>query len=77
MSGTAGRGSNCKAGVIISTSEVVGERGVGRAEVRVGRMVRKREREKREIEREVVVGEGGSIFFWGFGFGGRGVDICW
>lgn len=51
-------------------SEVVGERGVGRAEVGVGRMVRKK-REKREMEREmevVVVGEGGSIFW----FGGRG-----
>lgn len=55
-------------------SEVVGERGVGRAEVRVGRMVRKRE--KREMEREVVVGEEGSIFlvflfgvwFWGRGY---------
>lgn len=50
---------------------------MGRAEVRVGRMVRKkREREKRE--KRAVMGEEGSIFFcWGFGFGGRGVDICW
>lgn len=46
----------------MSTSEVVGERGVGRAEVRVGRMVRKK-REKREMERVVVVVVG-SIFFW-------------
>lgn len=46
----------------------MGERGVGRAEVRVGRWARKkREREKRE-KREmdvVVVGEEGSIFFVG------------
>lgn len=34
---------------------------MGRAEVRVGRMVRKK-REKREMERVVVVV--GSIFFW-------------
>lgn len=60
----------------------MGERGVGRAEVRVGRVVR-RKRERREMEREVdvvvVVGEEGSIFlvlgvwFWGMGGG----DICW
>lgn len=43
----------------------MGERGVGRAEVRVGRMVRKK-REKRDVV--VVVGEEGSIFW----FGGRG-----
>lgn len=36
-------------------------------------MVRKK-REKREIERDVVVvGEEGGIFCWGFGLGGRGV----
>lgn len=59
-------------------SELVGERGVGRAEVRVGRMVRKREkREKREMEVEVVVvGEEGSIFcVGGSGDGGRGEGI--
>lgn len=39
----------------------MGERGVGRAEIRVGRMVRKK-REKREMEMEVVGGEG-NIFF--------------
>lgn len=44
----------------------MGERGVGRAEVRVGRMVRKK-REMREMDL-VVVGEEGSIFW----FGGRG-----
>lgn len=45
----------------------MGERGVGRAEVRVGRMVREKKREKREMD-VVVVGEEGSIFFcWGFG----------
>lgn len=55
----------------------MGERGVGRAEVRVGRMVRKK-REKREMERDVVVGEEGSIFLVGvLGDGGRGVVICW
>lgn len=60
-------------------SEVVGERGVGRAEVRVGRWARKK-REKREMEREVVVvvGEEGSIFFcWGFGFRDGGWMVCW
>lgn len=38
---------------------------MGRAEVRVGRMLRKREKRERDV---VVVGEEGSIFW----FGGRG-----
>lgn len=45
----------------------MGERGVGRAEVRVERWAMKK-REKR-----VVMGEEGSIFFC-WGFGGWGVD---
>lgn len=57
----------------------MGERGVGRADVRVGRMVRKREkREKRDVV--VVVGEEGSIFLAEvlvLGDGGRGVDVFW
>lgn len=51
VSGTAGCGRNCKNGATISTSEVVGERGVGRAEVRVERRARKREKKR------VVMGE--------------------
>lgn len=53
---------------------------MGRAEVRVGRMVRKK-REKREMGVVVVVvGEEGSIFLAEvlvLGDGGRGVDVFW